>query len=490
MNAVRVFLVALVILLFPGVTSAQVLSVTYQTIPEVPMPGDVFALQINIVNSGYVIKDVKLTVSEREDALSIISGGKELSYLTINVGDITGSASTAIKLKAEKEGTFQLRVKLSYNYGAESFEEVIPVIVLDKPSLNIENVSQSVIEPGSMGKWVFDVVNSGGEAKDVEIQLVTPVGFVAHTSRMSFDSWEGGDRKIIAFDISAGKDVLTGVYSGVLVLSYRDRLGNEYREESQFAIRVKGHPEVSFSGFSTDPERVFPDSAFTLSLSVENTGKENAKNVLLVLSYPEIFSGEKQAFLGTLKRGEKASVDFKLKADRTAESGSYPFRLTVRYLDGDIAREKSFDFSLFIDELGSISLDISGLYFSPRKVTPSSDFTLSLQIENAGKQDAKAVAVKLILPEGFEGKSQYFIGTLESGDSATSTFDLTAPGRAGEYTVKAEITYMDSRMEKYSVEKEFTIYVFPGESSTLGIGIAATLLLVAAGGYLWRRKAK
>lgn len=52
------------------------------------------------------------------------------------------------------------------------------------------------------------------------------------------------------------------------------------------------------------------------------------------------------------------------------------------------------------------------------------------------------------------------------------------------------MTYMDSRMEKYSVEKEFTIYVFLGESSTLGIGITAALLLVAAGGYLWRRKAK
>lgn len=88
----------------------------------------------------------------------------------------------------------------------------------------------------------------------------------------------------------------------MLVLSYTDRLGNEYREESQFAIRVEGHPEISFSGFSTDPERVYPDSAFILSLSVENTGKEDAKNAMLILSYPESFSGERQAFLGTLKR--------------------------------------------------------------------------------------------------------------------------------------------------------------------------------------------
>lgn len=188
MNAVKVFLIVLAILLFPGITSAQVLSITYQTIPETPIPGDVFALQINIVNSGHAVKDVKLSVSEREDDLSIISDGEKLSYLTINVGDIAGSVSTAVKLKAEKEGTFQLRIKLSYDYGAGSFEEVIPIIVMDRPSLNVESVSHPVIEPDSTGKWVFDVVNSGGEAKNVKIQLVAPDGFVAQTSRMSFDS--------------------------------------------------------------------------------------------------------------------------------------------------------------------------------------------------------------------------------------------------------------------------------------------------------------
>jgi len=489
-NGVKVFLIALVLLVFTGLTSAQsVLSVTYQTIPETPMPGDIFVLQINIVNSGYAVKDVRLTVSEREGDLAIISGDSEVSYLTINIGDITGSASTAVKLRADREGTFQLKVGLRYNY-TESFEEVVPIIVLDRPSLVIEKILQPVLEPDGSGKAVFELLNSGGEAKDVEIRLVTPDGFVAETSRVNFDNWESGERKTIVFNISANKEVLTGVYPAKLVFSYTDRLGNAYQEEDQFAITVEGHPEIVFSGFSTSPERIYPDTDFTLSLTLENTGKDDAKEVVLTLSYPGEFSGESEAFVGTLKRGESASVDFKLKADRKAESGKYPFKLTARFLDGNEVREESFEFSLFVDALRKINLEIAGLYFSPRKVTPSADFTLSLQIENAGKQDAKAVAVRLLLPEGFEGKNQYFIGTLESGDSATSTFDLIAPEKAGEYTVKAVITYLDSRMEKYSIEKEFTIYVFPGKSSTAGIVGVTALILIAAGGYLWRRKAK
>ncbi len=494
MNFERMFFLILILLFLAGSAvpaSAQpVLSLSYQTIPETPMPRDVFALQINIVNSGYAVKDVRLTVSEREENLAIISGENRLSYLTVNIGELTGSASTAIKLKADREGTYQLKVKLSYNYGGESLEEVIPIVVLEKPSLIIEKISQPVLQPDSSGKAVLEVTNTGGNAKNVEILLVTPDGFVAKTSRMSFDEWNSGEKKTIVFNISASKEVQTGVYPAKLVFNYADRLGNAYQEESQFAINVEGQPEITFSGFKTNPERIYPDDDFVLSLTVENTGKDDAKNVVLSLSYPDKFSGENEAFVGTLKRGERAEVSFKLKADRKAESGNYPFRLTVRYMDNGKIKEKNFDFSLFIDALGSINLDISGLYFSPKKVAPSSDFTLSLQIENAGKQDAKAVAVKLILPEGFEGKNQYFIGTLESGDSATSTFDLIAPDKAGEYRVKAVITYMDSAFEKYSVEKEFSVYIFPEASNTTGFIALAIVAVLVAGGYLWRRKAK
>lgn len=488
----RMFLVVLVLLVCTSLVSAQgpVLSITYQTIPETPTPGDIFALQINIVNSGYAVKDLKLTVSESEDELVIISGDNEVSYLTVNIGDITGTASTTVKLRADKEGTFQLKVKLRYNYGTESFEEVIPIIVLDKPSIIIEKISQPVLEPDSSGKAVFEVLNSGGEAKNVEILLVTLDGFVAETSRVNFDSWKSGERKTLVFNISGNKDVLTGIYPAKLVFSYTDRLGNVYQEESEFAIIVEGHPEIVFSGFSTTPERIYSDTDFTLSLTLENTGKDDAKEVMLTLNYPDAFSGESEAFIGTLKRSEATNAEFKLRADRKAESRAYPFKLTAKYLDGEELKEKSFEFSLFVDTLGDINLEIAGLYLSPRKVTPSEDFTLSLQIENSGKQDAKAVAVKLLLPEEFEGKNQYFIGTLESGDSATSTFDLIAPPEEGEYKVKAVITYLDSRMEKYSVEKEFTIYVFPGEGHTAAIVGVAALILIAVGGYLWRRKAK
>ncbi len=491
MNFNKMVLLVLILVVLMGSASAQpVLTLNYQTIPETPIPGEIFALQVNIVNSGYAVKDVKLTVFEKENDLAIISGSGERSYLTINLGELTGSASTTIKMKAYREGIYQVKIKLSYNYGTERLEEIIPIVVLEKPSLVIEKISQPVLEPGSSGKNVLEITNSGGDAKNVEVSLVTPDGFVAETSKIVFDEWNSRERKTIVFNISARNDILTGVYPAKLIFSYTDRLGNAYQEETEFSINVDGEPEITFSGFKTNPERIYPDDDFILTLTVENTGKDDAKNIILSLDYPDKFYGENEAFLGTLKRGESADVSFKLKVDRKAKSGSYPFTLSVKYSNGEKVKERSFDFSLFIDKLGTINLDISGLYFSPRKVMTSSDFTLSLQIENSGKQDAKAVSVRLILPEGFEGKNQYFIGTLESGDSATSTFDLIAPQKEGEYRIKALITYMDSKFEKYDVEREFTIYVFSEKSNMTEIAALGIIALIGILAYFWRRKAK
>jgi len=486
-KTMRALSIIIAAIFLTGLSTAQpVLSISHKTIPDAPTPDNPFLLQITISNSGQEVKDAALIVSEREKDLSIIADGKETSYLTIRLGDVTGSITTTVKLRADREGIYQLKVRLRYNY-TESLEEIVPVVVLDEPSLVVEKAISPTLEPGATKTFVFHVLNSGGLAKDVEVQLAAPDGFVVENSRFYFDSWSGGETKAVAFNVSANKDISTGVYSAKLVFNYKDRLGREHAEESSFAISVVGHPEIVLSGFSTTPERIYPDTSFTLSINIENSGKDDAKNVELTLRYPSEFSGETEAYVGTVKRGESSTASFKLRVDRKAESGNYPFTLEVKYLDGEQIKEKSFNFSIFVDSPGVIKLEISGLYFSPRVVTPSESFTLSLQVENAGKQDAKGVGVELLLPEGFEGRTQYFIGTLESGDSATSTFDLIAPPKAGEYVVKAKITYLDSKMERHSVEREFKVYVFPKRSNVaVFVGAAALVLLV--GGYVWRRK--
>ncbi len=114
-------------------------------------------------------------------------------------------------------------------------------------------------------------------------------------------------------------------------------------------------------------------------------------------------------------------------------------------------------------------------------------FKLSLQIENSGKLDAKAVSVYLLLPRGFEGKNNYFIGSLESGDSATATFKLKA-GNSGEQNVEAVIDYMDPKFERHEVTKKFSLYVFPKSYSEV-YGIVAFLIALAIY-YYWNRRKK
>ncbi|RLI73904.1 hypothetical protein DRO97_06650, partial [Archaeoglobales archaeon] len=134
-----------------------------------------------------------------------------------------------------------------------------------------------------------------------------------------------------------------------------------------------------------------------------------------------------------------------------------------------------------------INLDIAGVYTSPQTIVSGEAFKLSLQIENSGKQDAKAVSVQLLLPKGFEGRDSYFIGSLESGDSATATFELRA-GNSGKQDVRAIIYYMDSKFEKYGVTKELTLYVFPRSYSEVYAIVAFLIALVIF--YYWNRRRK
>ena len=148
----------------------------------------------------------------------------------------------------------------------------------------------------------------------------------------------------------------------------------------------------------------------------------------------------------------------------------------------------SIFFPIFISSLGKISLDIAGVFTSPDVPVSGENYKLSIQIENSGTQDAKAVSVKLLLPEDFEGRDTYFIGTLESGDSATASFNLRA-GASGNYNLDVLVKYMDTKFEQHEVERSFTQYVSGKSYSGQIAGLIAILIVIGYIGYrmFWKK---
>lgn len=461
-----------------------VITVNHHTIPENPGTG-YFIISIDISNSGSDAKNLRLSLFENENYLALIDSGEKVSSLYVQLGDLSaGSTSVQIKAYAERPGIYQLELRLRYvnATGGESgsIDRLMAIVVTEKPVLAISDTL--AIKPGEVEEFSLRVKNFGGEMRDVSIKFETPQGIISDSS-LAFDVWHPDEEKMLNFRLIADEEAVTGAYEMGLVIEYTDTFGVRNVERISVALNVVGKPVLILANQTLIPEKIYPDSDFTLKIDVQNIGSDEAKNVKAVLTYPDGFSGESEKFLGSIAKDELRSMSFTLKVGSDIVSGSYAFGLTL-YSGGE---RYDFSFEVFVSDPGVISLDVAGVYTSPQKLGEGEDFKLSLQIENSGKQDAKAVSIKLLLPEGFEGKSNYFIGTLESGDSATATFELKA-GSSGNHVIKAEISYMDSAFKKHEVTKEFTLYVFPKDYTAILAALGAAVAIAAVWFFKWRKK--
>ncbi len=488
------FLFSILILSFvaAGVSAQPIITVSQHTIPEKPVTGD-FILSVDLQNTGGNARNLKLFLYENEDGLSILRGGEEVSSVFLTLGDLaTGSSSAQVKMRAEKAGIYEIHARINYDYGEylykASINRIIALRVIDEPQFSVSK--ELTIEPSKTEKYNLNVLNNGGRAKDVSISMSTPDKIVSNLGKVAFDSWESNEQKELDFSLTADKSVGTGVYQMNLHLSYSNEFGEPHSETISIPLRVKGTPQLIISEMSTTPERVFPEDEFTLNMGVENSGTSNAENVRVSLKVPESFEGEGTKFLGTVNRDSTKTAKFNLKAKNETTTGDHTFTLDMSYEDDSgKAYSSTTDFPLFVSSPGRISLDIAGIFTSPDTPTEGDNYKLSLQVENSGNQDAKAVSLKLDLPPGFKGRNSYFIGSLESGDSATASFDLTA-GSSGDHDIEVDINYMDTTFEQHKVTRSFSQYI--EQKSYLGqiVAIVVLLIVLAFVGYRykWRKK--
>ncbi|AGK60131.1 hypothetical protein Asulf_00095 [Archaeoglobus sulfaticallidus PM70-1] len=464
------------LLLVNPAIAQSLISLSYHTIPQNPTTG-YFVISIDISNAGGEVKGLELFLSESEKDFSFYD---EKSSLDLRLGDLaSGSTSAQVKAYAKKPGIYQIDVDLKYydvNLSAwKSINSVFALMVSEKSIFSIEK-DYFEISANEDKEYRVRIKNLGGDLGNIRIGFKTPEGIVADSS--VFDSWKAGEEKEISFRLSAN-DVRAGNYGLYLVIDYVDTLNNEGTDKLPLTLKVLKKPMISLT--SDIPDKIYPDSDFVISIQIRNSGNCDLKNLRARLDFPDEFVGEKEKFLGYFEVGETKIINYSITAKDYAKPGSYRFSLR---LEADDFAQTS-DIEVFVKDPGRISIDIAGVYTSPQRILGGDNFKLSLQLENSGKRSAKAVYVKLTLPEGFEGKNSYFIGTLESGDSATANLDLKA-GKPGLHEVKAEISYMDMAYKKHSVTKTFTLYVFPKDSSYIfGFAGLIALLIVA---YLLKKK--
>jgi|GEM_PF-575243 hypothetical protein len=490
-QGIMVLILVFLLPLVSSVVAQPIITVNHHTIPDNPSTGE-FILSIDLSNTGGDARNLKLHIFEGEKDLAIMSGKKEVSSIFLTLGDLsTGSTAAQVKLKAEEPGFYELHAKISYVYGDYAFEgsvnKVIAVKVLDGPEFSISG--ELSIEPATTENFEIEIMNSGGKARNVGISLSTPDDIVSNLGKIVFDEWDSGEKKTISFTLTVDSSAEAGVYELDIVIEYSNEFGEKSSETIPVAIKVIGIPKLSISGTSTTPDRILPENEFSISIIVENSGTDVARNTEIELSFPDYFEGERIKFLGVIERDSSKTAKFNLKALNTTPADNHEFSIKLDYNDIRGKEYSSeYEIPVFVSSPGKISLDIAGVFTSPGIPASGENYKLSLQIENSGSQDAKAVSVKLLLPEDFEGRDTYFIGTLESGDSATASFDLKAD-KSGNYNLNVLIRYMDSKFEQHEIKRSFTQYISQKNySAQIAVAIASLIIIGFFGYRMFRKK--
>jgi len=318
---------------------------------------------------------------------------------------------------------------------------------------------------------------------------------ISGESRASFSEIKVGEEKYAKFNVKSGKYALPGKHEIPYSAKFYDDYGDAYEKKGAIEIFVqsKGEANINFAGIATDPSRIYKDTDFSLDLTLENVGYQKAKALKLSIALPEGINGEDTAFFGTIEKGASAKTTLDLKAEKDVKTGEHEIKALVEYIDeqGREIKENKI-FKLFVLEKGEVNLEIAGVTTSLTKITPGSDFTLSVQVENIGKQDAKSVHLVLKPTDAkITGKFTSFLGKIDKDDSSTGIFDLhiekdAAPGLK---KIPMDIHHTDETGKEGVEEKDIEIFVSETERRDnivyAGAAIAVVILL-----YLFRKRRK
>ncbi len=439
----------LTLILFTQTSLAQVFSI--YTIPQNPHPGRI-TLVVQI-NSSTPLKDVTVHLTGLIDK-------------TIYVGDVT-SCQTEVPVTVGT-GTHTVKAWISYTLNSTTYHEILEKVVKVEPLHRFEIAEVSgVVAPGHTGNVTLLVKNCGETIRNVKVTLK---GFKCEKSARTINVWGENETLKLVFKVYAPSNE-SGVHTGYLLISYSE-FGENATRALPVGVNFTGKPSLVLSDFSTAPARIYPNSNFTLRVGVENTGSDKARGVTVKLLLPQGLRGEDTAYLGDLPQNSEKVASFELSTLNV--TGKLKVGVVMK------CREGSFESSgeIYIFPVSSL-IDISGVYTIPDRLVAGKSFTLSIAVENAGKQKVRGVWIKLKLPPGFRGRDTYFIGSLDSGDSATSTFQMVA-GKSGEHTFTAEIHYLDYAYRPHVRVEEFTIYVFPGNNYTLALLLIPFIFIVYA----------
>lgn len=243
---------------------------------------------------------------------------------------------------------------------------------------------------------------------------------------------------------------------------------------------------VDFQVSSINPSSVDADEDFTVGIQLENCGEEIPDIVTLEITRKSEDISVKEPLVTEIGKlnyaNSKRFVTYNMHSSPDASPGIHNFDVKITYGKDDFFLEKRDNFSIIVNSYNP-DLTISRIATDPEIVEENERITLTIDVENSGRGEAKDVRVEL-LDLDFEGVKQKYLGEIGVDESIPARFILESK-KSGMKNAQIKITYKQSGEDK---ELIFPMQLQVFEKNNFYYWIIGIILILAILAYLFFRK--
>jgi len=242
---------------------------------------------------------------------------------------------------------------------------------------------------------------------------------------------------------------------------------------------------------SVDTPTLNPGQEGLVSLEVENILNDKAEDVSLKLNFedlPFIPIGTSEQSVDEIDDDDDENFVFRIKASNDVTPGNYEIPYELTYTIETQEKTKSGTIGLQVASNPELTFSIS-----TENAVKGKQGRITIKIINKGFSDARFVSIRA-LPEDFTllSESQEYIGTIDSDDFETASFDVLFKNINTDFTAIVEYKDFDNKriikdvsipVKVYSQEKAIELGIIQ-PSKTLGYVITVIVIILII--IIWR----
>ena len=313
----------------------QILAVrTVSVEPQMIQPVDSVTVQLEILNTGGVMNNVRVSTPETS-GLSI-EGGTELS-----LGDIPSNGNKSLSLKlvsssSTATGKYTVPITISYEDALQNAVNqtvsIGPITVADSSAqFAVQIVPITKIEAGSESQFELSLKNIGGSVSSAIVDLNLNSEFIPiGPTRLFFDGIAPSANQTKIITIGINSSILAGYYNFPITITSN---GKAYTQN--IGIVINATPDVLIST-STQPEFISSGSEGAKVLAqIANIGNGPIRSVYVATqSTKDIrIAGATDKFIGTLNVDDFATFQFTINVPAGTKPGEYDIPLAISFKD-------------------------------------------------------------------------------------------------------------------------------------------------------------